>query len=330
MASEMLTECSAQLPVPLPLLTSLQTVFPLYTTASSTNASDCERQVKVVAHTVRTLDTHDVFEALRIWRSALTAESRHREASAIEDTAHQRLQHYKCFGAYDADNTLLGFACAMKWGMIGYLGKPKLSHRPYVTIHTLNPSVFPGPIAVDVCFQGNGIAQSLLRRVLACLTVYNSDGPAASLVALHTIANSEKHMHLFTKFGFRPLGAIAIMTKSLTPYPEVVLSPRMVTGSYSPYRDGTNDIPYLKLTRTSFAEFTSNLISSLQTRLPGCDVTREMDAVLDYKLGAVLYFVELRRGLNPTAFAILHHGECWFSLLLWIHMFSHRSQNTGT
>ena len=100
-----------------------------------------------------------------------------------------------------------------------------------------------------------------------------------------------KAMRMFSAVSFVERGSIATMTKKLD------------------CDEGTWLPSYFKLSPNAVSEFLGNLISHLQLKLPGVDVTSEIISTLEQGLGAVLYFVDVTRGMLPVAFAIVHHGR---------------------
>ena len=144
--------------------------------------------------TVRPLTAADLPEAWRIVRTAFgTFFEAPDPASFWADrdlhTNRFRSEHVEAFVA-EEDGAILGSNFATRWGSVGFFG----------------------PLSTSVDRWNGGLAQPLVAAV--CETF---DRWGVTHAGLFTFAQSTKHIHLYSKFGFHPRFLTVLMTAPARP-----------------------------------------------------------------------------------------------------------------
>jgi N-acetylglutamate synthase-like GNAT family acetyltransferase len=173
---------------------------------------------------------------------------------------------------------------ATKWGSVGFFG----------------------PLTVHPSFWDSGIGQHLMEPVMECFTRWN-----VTHAGLYTFPHSTKHVGLYQKFGFSPRFLTAIMSKAVEHRTATPSSSRLTTLSPADQNaaiDRTATPSSSRLTTLSPADQNAAIDSCRDVTdaiYDGLDVTREIRAVLEQKLGEVIF---LRDGSRLTGFAVCHFG----------------------
>lgn len=136
---------------------------------------------------------------------------------------------------------------------------------------------FFGPLTVRPDYWSKGIGQLLLAPTME---IFARWGVRQS--ALYTFPHSPKHLALYQKFDFWPQCLTALMTKRVAEAPAV-----------APAFEGSR------------ADLLAQARDVTGAMYPGLDVSGEIDALLDQKLGEV---VTVRDGAALSAFAVCHVG----------------------
>jgi len=148
---------------------------------------------------------------------------------------------------------------------------------------------FFGPLTVQPELWDRGIARRLLEPTMDLFASWKTRH-----VGLLTFAESPKHVGLYQSFGFWPRYLIAAMSAP-------VVAPER-TVSYTKFSEvASHD-------RTSATSEVRELTSAV---FDGLDVTRELDAVLDQKLGETVGASVISAGVNlgrERAYAALRQG----------------------
>jgi len=144
--------------------------------------------------TVRPLTESDLPEAWRIVRTAFgTFFGASDPAGFWEDrdlhTNRFRSEHVEAFVA-EEDGAIVGSNFATRWGSVGFFG----------------------PLSTSVDRWNGGLAQPLVAAV--CETF---DRWGITHAGLFTFAQSTKHIHLYSKFGFHPRFLTVLMTATARP-----------------------------------------------------------------------------------------------------------------
>jgi GNAT superfamily N-acetyltransferase len=136
---------------------------------------------------------------------------------------------------------------------------------------------FFGPLTVRPDYWSKGIGQLLLAPTME---IFARWGVRQS--ALYTFPHSPKHLALYQKFDFWPQRLTALMTKRVADTPAA-----------APAFEGSR------------ADLLAQARDVTGAMFPGLDVSSEVDALLDQKLGEV---VTVRDGASLGAFAVCHVG----------------------
>lgn len=136
---------------------------------------------------------------------------------------------------------------------------------------------FFGPLTVRPDYWSKGIAQLLLAPTMDTFARW---GVRQS--ALYTFPHSPKHLALYQKFDFWPQRLTALMTKRVADAPAA-----------APAFEGSR------------ADLLAQARDVTGAMFPGLDVSGEVEALLDQKLGEV---VTVRDGASLGAFAVCHVG----------------------
>ncbi len=143
---------------------------------------------------------------------------------------------------------------------------------------------FFGPLTVNPDFWDRGIAKVLIEPVVELF-----DEWGVRSAGLFTFSHSPKHIGLYQKFGFSPRFLTAVLSKSVAPGTK-----------------GLHGSRYSTLTETERIESLAACVDLTDRIYEGLDVTREIRAVLDQKLGDTILLWE-ESGL--VGFAVCHVGE---------------------
>ena len=136
---------------------------------------------------------------------------------------------------------------------------------------------FFGPLTVRPDYWSKGIAQLLLGPTMDVFARWG-----VKQAGLYTFPHSPKHLALYQKFDFWPQRLTALMTKRVADTPVA-----------APAFEGSQ------------AELLTRARDMTGALYPGLDVSDEIDALIDQKLGEV---VTVRDGAALGAFAICHVG----------------------
>lgn len=140
-----------------------------------------------------------------------------------------------------------------------------------------------GPIAVQPAYWDRKVAKGLMGAAVAQL-----DQWGVTHAGLFTFSNSPKHLGLYQHFGFWPQTLNAVMARPVQDLP--------LTAEAWRYAPSSSDRPALKAACAALTDAIE----------PGLDVSGEIDAVFDQKLGATLILPNAEG--QPQAFAICHFG----------------------
>lgn len=142
---------------------------------------------------------------------------------------------------------------------------------------------FFGPLSVRPDFWDTGVAQHLLVPTMALFDSWN-----VSLAGLFTFAQSPKHLYLYQKYGFWPDHLTGIMAKKV---------------------ERNVDAGHVLLLSTLRSEERKALINSCReltdAMYPRLDLTDEIDAVIEQRLGDVLLILSSGR---VNGMGICHTG----------------------
>jgi predicted N-acetyltransferase YhbS len=180
------------------------------------------------------------------------------------------MEPWGCFVAEEDQQKIVGTALGVTWGTLGLLG----------------------PVAVLTNYQNQGIGQQLVRAVQEFF-----DENKATLHGVMTYPSSAKHLLLFHKFGYRPKGLGAVMSRVLE-RPEVdPLGPgRVARNGYTVRRYSTLEEAKKKATLARFHRITNTICR-------GMDLSKEIEIVDGLALGDTVLF---ERGRDLLGFAICH------------------------
>lgn len=136
---------------------------------------------------------------------------------------------------------------------------------------------FFGPLTVRPDYWSKGVAQRLLEPTMDTFARWGTHQ-----AGLFTFPQSPKHLGLYQKYDFWPQRLTALMAKPVA----------AASAAAAPF-DGTR------------SELLAQARAVTEAVFPGLDVSGEIDAVLDQKLGEV---VAVRDGGSLAAFAVCHVG----------------------
>ncbi len=136
---------------------------------------------------------------------------------------------------------------------------------------------FFGPLTVRPDYWGKGVAQRLLEPTMDTFARWGT-----RQAALYTFPQSPKHLALYQKYDFWPQRLTAVTAKRVGAPPETT--------------------PAFPGSRAELLAQARNLTGAIFT---GLDVSAEIDALIDQKLGEV---VTVSDGASIGAFAICHIG----------------------
>ncbi|PYM05764.1 MAG: hypothetical protein DMD82_10230 [Candidatus Rokuibacteriota bacterium] len=179
------------------------------------------------------------------------------------------MEPWGCFVAEDNDGKILGAAIAVIWGTVGLVG----------------------PLAVLTNYQNQDVAKQLLRA-----TQEFFDENKVSLSGVVTYATSPKHLALYHKFGYKPKGLVAIMSRILDRSPATPLPPRSTKPGLAVRRFSTLEESKKKAMMLKFRKITNAIYR-------GLDVAKEIEIVDGLALGDTLL---LENGRDLVGFAVYH------------------------
>ena len=180
------------------------------------------------------------------------------------------MEPWGCFVAEEDQSKIVGTALGVTWGSLGLLG----------------------PIAVLTHYQNQDIGQQLIQAVQEFF-----DENKATLHGVVTYPTSPKHLLLFHKFGYRPKGLIAIMSRAID---------RADAKAVGPGRAAKNGLAVrrysaLEETKKKAALIRFHRVTNAICR--GMDVAKEIEIVDGLALGDTLL---LERGRDLLGFAVYH------------------------
>jgi predicted N-acetyltransferase YhbS len=180
------------------------------------------------------------------------------------------MEPWGCFVAEEDGQKIVGTALGATWGALGLLG----------------------PVAVLTHYQNQGIGQQLIRAVQEFF-----EENKAALHGVVTYPSSPKHLLLFHKFGYRPKGLGAIMSRSLERVEADPLGPgRAARNGYVVRRYSTLEETKKKAALARFHRITNGICR-------GMDVAKEVEIVDGLALGDT---VMLERGRDLLGFGVYH------------------------
>ena len=195
--------------------------------------------------------------------------SRPRQAFGGAQYVHHRwlMEPWGCFVAEEDGAKIVGAAIGVAWGSVGLVG----------------------PVAVLTHYHNQGIGQQLIRAVEEFF-----EENKTVLHGLVTYPASPKHLALYHKFGYRPKGLTAIMSRALggkAAPPRTARTAGLVTRRFST----------LEETKKKAAVARFHRITSAVCR--GLDLGKEVEIVDGLALGDTLL---LERGRDIVGFAVYH------------------------
>ena len=180
------------------------------------------------------------------------------------------MEPWGCFVAEEDQQKIVGVALGVACGALGLLG----------------------PVAVLTNYQNQGIGQQLIRAVQEFF-----EENKATLQGVVTYPSSPKHLLLFHKFGYRPKGLSAIMSRVLDRAEVDPLGPgRAARGGLVVRRYSTLEEAKKKAALARFHRITNAVCR-------GLDVSKEVEIVDGLALGDT---VLVERGRDLIAFGIYH------------------------
>jgi predicted N-acetyltransferase YhbS len=180
------------------------------------------------------------------------------------------MEPWGCFVAEEDQQKIVGTALGVTWGALGLLG----------------------PVAVLTHYQNQGIGQQLIRAVQEFF-----EENKATLHGVVTYPSSPKHLLLFHKFGYRPKGLTAVMSRALDRVEADPLGPGRAARSGLVVRRYST----LEETKKKAALLRFHRISNAVCR--GMDVSKEVEIVDGLALGDT---VMIERGRDLLGFGVYH------------------------
>lgn len=194
--------------------------------------------------------------------------SRPRQAFGGAQYVHHRwlMEPWGCFVAEEDGAKIVGAAIGVVLGSVGLVG----------------------PVAVLTHYHNQGIAQQLVRAVEEFF-----EENKAALQGLVTYPASPKHLALYHKFGYRPKGLTALMSRALggRATPRATKAVALATRRFST----------LEETKKKAAVARFHRITGAVCR--GLDLSKEVEIVDGLALGDTLL---LERGRDIVGFAVFH------------------------
>jgi predicted N-acetyltransferase YhbS len=180
------------------------------------------------------------------------------------------MEPWGCFVAEEDQQKIVGTALGVTWGALGLLG----------------------PVAVLTHYQNQGIGQQLVRAVQEFF-----EENKATTQGVVTYPSSPKHLLLFHKFGYRPKGLTAILSKSLERVAQDPLGPgRAARSGLVARRYSTLEETKKKAALARFHRIAGGVCR-------GMDVSKEVEIVDGLALGDT---VMLERGRDLLGFGVYH------------------------
>ena len=194
--------------------------------------------------------------------------SRPRQAFGGAQYVHHRwlMEPWGCFVAEEDGTKIVGAAIGAAWGSVGLVG----------------------PVAVLTHYHNQGIGQQLIRAVEEFF-----EENKTVLQGLVTYPASPKHLALYHKFGYRPKGLTAIMSRALG----AKAAPRAAKAAGL----STRRFSTLEETKKKAAVARVHRITGAVCR--GLDLAKEVEIVDGLALGDTLL---LERGRDIVGFAVYH------------------------
>ena len=180
------------------------------------------------------------------------------------------MEPWGCFVAEEDQSKIVGTALGVTWGSLGLLG----------------------PIAVLTHYQNQDIGQQLIQAVQGFF-----DENKATLHGVVTYPTSPKHLLLFHKFGYRPKGLTAIMSRA------VDRADAEPAGTWRAAKNGLAVRRYsgLEEAKKKAALVRFHRVTNAICR--GMDLAKEIEIVDGLALGDTLL---LERGRDLLGFAVYH------------------------
>ena len=180
------------------------------------------------------------------------------------------MEPWGCFVAEEDQSKIVGIALGVTWGTVGLLG----------------------PVAVLTHYQNQNIGQQLVHAVQDFF-----EENKATLHGVVTYPSSPKHLLLFQKFGYRPKGLTAIMSRAVDRgEPDPIGGGRTVRSGLTVRRYSTLEEAKKKAALARFHRITNAICR-------GMDVAKEIEIVDGLALGDT---VLLERGRDLLGFAVCH------------------------
>ena len=180
------------------------------------------------------------------------------------------MEPWGCFVAEEDQQKIVGVAVGVTWGSLGLLG----------------------PVAVLTHYQNQGIGQQLIRAVQEFF-----EENKATVHGVVTYPSSPKHLLLFHKFGYRPKGLTAIMSRVLDRVEADPLGPgRAARSGLVVRRYSTLEEAKKKAALARFHRITNAVCR-------GMDVSKEVEIVDGLALGDT---VLVERGRDLLGFGVYH------------------------
>ncbi len=197
--------------------------------------------------------------------------TRPRQAFGGAQYVHHRwlMEPWGCFVAEEDSAKIVGAALAVTWGSVGLVG----------------------PVAVLTNYQNQTIGQQLLRAVGEFF-----EENKTTLQGVVTYPTSPKHLFLYHKFGYKPKGLTAIMSRVLERGPAKAVASRPAKPGLTVRRFSALEEAKKKAALARF-----HRISNAVCR--GMDLAKEVEIVDGLALGDTLL---LERGRDLVGFAIYH------------------------
>jgi GNAT superfamily N-acetyltransferase len=177
------------------------------------------------------------------------------------------MEPWGCFVAEENDGKIIGAVIAVMWGTVGLVG----------------------PFAVLTHYQNQDIGQHLLRATEGFFQENR-----AALLGLVTYPTSPKHLALCHKFGYKPKGLVAVMSRPLDR--PAAAGPHAGRVSLTARRFSALEEAKKKATIVRFRKITNAIYR-------GLDVSKEVEIVDGLALGDTLL---LESGRDLVGFAVVH------------------------
>jgi len=180
------------------------------------------------------------------------------------------MEPWGCFVAEEDQSKIVGTALGVTWGSLGLLG----------------------PIAVLTHYQNQAIGQQLIQAVQGFF-----DENKATLHGVVTYPTSPKHLLLFHKFGYRPKGLTAIMSRAVN------RADAEPAGAGQAAKNGLAVRRYSALEETKKKAALTRFHRVTNAIYRGMDLAKEIEIVDGLALGDTLL---LERGRDLLGFAVYH------------------------